>query len=630
MLRPVGGLLHMTKLMSRALFGASAIALSVLGAAPASAQNIDRIVAFGDSLADSGNALFFLLNSPAVPAGTKAQLAALYPTGRFSGGSNYIDELSQILDVPTLNYAVGGAQTGASNQFTGLPGFAVETGVFLSGATPPGTIFPANSGFQEGDLLALSIGINDGRAFWQTFPGGSIAQAQAAALVSAATATASLDLLVAAGAPTISYVALNAGLTPDVVFNPTLSALGNAFSTTFNSAFQTTLAGYAADGVVVHYLDGPAVLARIAADPGAYGITSLYCPVPTQTAPGCLVNADGYLFYADGIHPTSDGMRIIAQYVATQLTGPLTLQATSDLALDTAQQFGRTLSGRMNIAGTGDQALGLKAYIVGDMFGRRVDAGDNNDEFKIQGHGLTLGAEYGFGGGVVGVAGNISRPKAKFGNEAARTESEVMQIGAYAAMDFGGAFAQGYVGFGEDDHEIERQGVVEAMEADADGSHTIAGAKLGYLLPFGAVRIGPVAALDYAKARVDDYTEEGDSALTLNVSAIKARSLRGSIGAELRGAIDMSGMAVRPYGALVLEKELSDGDRSVSFAQTSAPGIVNNWDFDDRSKRAYGRLSAGLSAGVFGNVSADGALSMTFGKKDGNDASAHVGLKVGF
>jgi phospholipase/lecithinase/hemolysin/uncharacterized protein YhjY with autotransporter beta-barrel domain len=618
----------MTKLMSRALIGASAIALSALAASPASAQNVDRIVAFGDSLADSGNALYLLLNSPAVPPATKAQLAALYPTGRFSGGTNYIDTLSLILGVPTLNYAVGGAQTGPSNQFTGLPGFAVETGIFLSGATPPGTIFPANTGFQEGDLLALSIGVNDGRAFYQTNPGGTTAQAQAAAAISVATATASLDLLVAAGAPTISFVALNAGLTPDVLVNPALAALGNAFSTSFNAGFQTTLAGYAANGVMVHYLEGATVLANVAANPGAYGINALYCPAAPD--PTCILNADGYLFYADGIHPTSDGMRIIAQYVAAQLTAPLTLQAPSDIAIDTARQFGRTLSGRMNFASFSDADTGLSVFVVGDMFSRRVDARDENDAFKITGHGGTAGVEYGFGGGVVGLAANLSRPKAEFGNDAARTKSKSVQLGGYAAMGFGGGFAQGYVGYGQDDHDIRRTGVVEAMSADADGKHWIAGAKAGYLVPLGAARIGPVVALDYAKAEVDSYTEEGDEALTLNVGTTRARSLRGSLGAEVRGALDMGGLPLHPYGALVVEKELSDRGRSVSFAQTSAPGIVNRWDFADTDKSAYGRLSAGLSAGVVGNVSLDGALSMTFGKKQGNDGSAHVGLKVGF
>ena len=103
-----------------ALFAATA--LGALGATPASAQQVDRIVVFGDSLADTGNALYLLLNSPDVPPELKAQLQALYPTGRFSGGTNYIDTLSDLLYAPVLNYAVGGAQTGPFNQFAGLPG----------------------------------------------------------------------------------------------------------------------------------------------------------------------------------------------------------------------------------------------------------------------------------------------------------------------------------------------------------------------------------------------------------------------------------------------------------------------------------------------------------------------------
>jgi outer membrane autotransporter protein len=168
------------------------------------------------------------------------------------------------------------------------------------------------------------------------------------------------------------------------------------------------------------------------------------------------------------------------------------------------------------------------------------------------------------------------------------------------------------------------------MTADTDGSHWIAGARAGYLMPFGAVRVGPVAALEYARAKVDGYTEEGDDALTLNVGSTRARSLRGSIGAELRGDIDMGGSMLRPYGALVLEKELSGNRRAVTFAQTSAPGIVNEWDFNDVSKKAYGRFSAGLSAGLFNNVSVDGAVSMTLGQKHDEDTSAHLGLKLGF
>ena len=46
----------MISLMSRALIGASTIALAALGASPAAAQRVDRIVAVGDSYADDNKA----------------------------------------------------------------------------------------------------------------------------------------------------------------------------------------------------------------------------------------------------------------------------------------------------------------------------------------------------------------------------------------------------------------------------------------------------------------------------------------------------------------------------------------------------------------------------------------------
>ena len=77
------------------LFAASLLAASALTVAtPAHAQRVDQIVAFGDSYADDGN--FFELVGlvpPPLP----------YSTGRFSGGTNYIDTLGQLLDVPIDN-----------------------------------------------------------------------------------------------------------------------------------------------------------------------------------------------------------------------------------------------------------------------------------------------------------------------------------------------------------------------------------------------------------------------------------------------------------------------------------------------------------------------------------------------
>ena len=91
-----------------------------------------------------------------------------------------------------------------------------------------------------------------------------------------------------------------------------------AYSGAFNTAIQNTLAGYAADGVIVHYLNGTEVLARIAADPSDFGLTSAG-PCPAAQATNCVTNptfSNQYLFYVDALHLTSAGFAILGQYVA--------------------------------------------------------------------------------------------------------------------------------------------------------------------------------------------------------------------------------------------------------------------------------------------------------------------------
>jgi outer membrane lipase/esterase len=606
-------------LICSALLGASALAATSI-AAPASAQRVDNIVAFGDSYADDGN-LFQILGFNPAPQ--------VYPTGRFSGGTNYIDTLSSLLDVPVENFAIGGALTDNTNtNGPGLPGFITEWNAFLAGGGGP---FPTVSGtFDESDLVTFSIGGNDARFYQQN--GGTLVGAPTAAAVSAATAEAGLDALVAAGAHNISFLAGNTAILPEIAANPSAQAIRNAYSTTFNAAMQDVLAGYAADGVMVHYLDLTLVGEQITANPAAYGFTNTGACTP---APQCVTNsayANQFLFYVDALHLTSAGFRIVGEYIATQLQAPLTLGAPGELGLDTASQFGRTLSSRVDLGSPrdGDVSEGMKLFVVGDTFSHDVEVTAATDKFDIDGTGITLGATYGFGTGVVGIAGNYSRPRAKFIGDVSRTDSDTWQIGGFGGFAIAGAFAQAYLGYGWDDLDIRRQGVVENMRADTNGDHWLAGAKAGFLFPVGIMRAGPVVAIDYAKANVDDYTETGDPALTLNVDSTSAKSLVGGIGAELRGDFDTSGVSVRPYLSAMLEKELANGSRTLHFSQTSAPGIVNSWALGDRPDGLYGRISGGGSAQILNGVTLNTVLSTTVGRDNGNDVSGQLGLNVGF
>lgn len=608
---------------NRFFAGALLAATALTFAAPAAAQRVDRIVAFGDSYADDGN--FFQLVGINPVTGT----GGVYTTGRFSGGTNYIDTLAQLLAVPVDNFAIGGALTDNRNTNGPALGFVTEYNSFLGGGGP--AAFPRVSGtFDANDLLAVSIGGNDARFYQQT--GGTLAGASAAANASAGFATTGLNALVAAGARNISFLAGNTANLPEVATNPAAQAVRNLFSTTFNAAIQNTLAGYAANGVIVNYTDLTLIGNNVIANPGLYGLTSAGACNLGATCITDSAAANRFLFYVDNVHLTSAGFAIVAAYVDRQMTAPLTLQAPTDTALDTALQFGRTLTTRMDLGAPrdGDMPEGLAVYAVGDSVSRKLGATQRNDQFKVTTVGLTGGVEYGFGSGIVGVGLNVSRPKANFGNDKARDDVKSLQAGIYGGFGIAGGFVQGYASLGRDRHDLTRLGVVSELDASPKGKHMSAGLKAGYLMPMGGLRIGPVVALDHARARVNGYTENGDAALTLNVNEERFSALRGSIGAEMRGDFAGNGVQVRPFAAAAIEKDFSGEGRTFDYAQTSAPIIVNHYAVEDTSKRPYGRLSAGLSAAILSNVSLNATVAGTVRKRQGNETSAQLGLRAAF
>ena len=603
------------------LLGATAFA--AVSASPASAQRIERIVSFGDSYADTGNFLRLAGINPLTQTG------GIYTTGRFSGGTNYIDSLSTILGAPVFDFAIGGAQ--ARNQNGTLPtwGLPFEVDQFLN-VGPQSTIFPTIApAFGPRDLVAISIGGNDARQYEQIITaGGTPTFTVNDSILSART---QLDRLVAAGAPTISFLAGNTAQLPEIAGNVTAQGLRNTYSNTYNAALQTTLAGYANRGVMVHYLDLTKVLTQIQANGAAYGLQNgVVCPAtPASVLSGC----QGYLFYVDNLHLSSDGFRVVARYVARQLQAPLNLGSTSELALDGARQFGRTLNSRMDLGSPRDGEVieGVRLFVAGDHFSRSVDPSRVSDSFDIDGVGVTAGVEFGLGSnGLVGIAGNASRAKAKLDNLSSNSKASTRQLGAYAAFALGPLFVQGHAGLGQSDYDISRAAVVDRLSASPDGKHVLAGLKGGFLAPVGPFRLGPVIAVDYARASVDGYTESGDGALALNVGKQRYGALVGGAGVELRGDLDAGGSSLRPFASVMVEKDLKGDERTLVFSQTASPTIVNRWALGERDQGIYTRVGGGASASLGGRLQLDVAASTTLGKNDGNELSVNGGLRFGF
>ncbi|MDB5548689.1 MAG: outer rane autotransporter barrel domain [Tardiphaga sp.] len=632
----------MGKLANRRAVAGVTLSFAVAGAITASTAGLasaqtafTSIQAFGDSYVDNGN-LFRLTGQP---------FPAAYPTGRFSGGTNFVDTASQLLGIPQSNYAIGGATAGPTNVVgPGIPGFFQEwTGFVASGRS-----------IAPNDLVIINIGGNDARRYYQT--GGSLAGATAAATTSATQAIAGVNALVGVGARTIAFGIGDVSGLPEANGVPA-AAIGSAFSQSYNAQVQTALAAIARTGVRVEVVDIAAVGARVNANPAAFGLTFAgACPL------ACIGNPalqNQYQFYFDQVHLTSAGFAILGQYFVNRINAPLTIAPQADLAMTSVMGFASTLYGKLDqfreISGYGaGGAMNAYAAAPGALYTKapppRLAAynpwsfylqanGGVSDRsstatstgFNLDSIGGTIGTEYRVSAnGFIGAAFDYSNPKARLLNNAGTIDANAYQFGVYGSWVNANFFAQALATIGVQDYRNTRPGVIDAITSRPDGNSIVVGGKAGYLFNAGAVQLGPIGGLTYARVRLNGYTEAGDAALTLAVGTQTAEALVGSVGAQFRAPLLINGRVISPYINLTMEDDLIGTGRIIQYGATSAPLIVNNWSIANGSQRIYGRVSGGVLAPLSSTVALTANLSRTFARQGGDDFYGNGGLKISF
>jgi outer membrane lipase/esterase len=597
----------------------------------ANAQTVfTTIQAFGDSYADTGNLFKIVGPSP------------FYPTGRFSGGTNFVDTTSLLLGIPQANFAIGGAKTGTDNTVApGIPGFTQEWQGFVA----------SGKKISSSDLVELSIGGNDARQYYQT--GGTLAGVPAAATVSANQALAGINALVGVGARNLVFTTGDVSQLPEATGNPA-AAIGSAYSQAYNAQMQAALAAIARSGVRVELIDVALLGNLIKANPSRYGVANVgACPI------ACIGNPalqNQYLFYFDGIHLTSLGFTIMGEYIVNRLEAPLTLSAQADLGMNSAMGFASTLFGKLdNFRETSMVASAMNSYAAytkvpyvkapipapfnpwsfymmgnGAYSDRQATVASNG--FNLDSVGGTAGIEYRINNNAfIGGAFDYSNPKAKFFNNGGSTEANAYQFGAYGAWTNAHFFAQGLATFGWQNYRNVRPGVVDTITSNPDGTSFVVAGKVGYLFDAGKSQIGPIGGLTYARARVNGYTESGDPVLTLNVGQQTAETLIGSVGAQFRFPFMVSGRLINPYINLTADDDFIGNGRMIQFGATSAPLIVNSWMVPNAtSQQVYGRVAAGVVAPVSDKIALTANISQTFARQGGNDFYGNGGLKISF
>lgn len=337
---------------------------------------------------------------------------------------------------------------------------------------------------------------------------------------------------------------------------------------------------------------------------------------------------------------------------AVNLSGaPLTFAAQGDVAEISAMGFASTLFGRLDQfrafygyappvaypvkAPPYTKALPPAAYhpwsfymqANGGVSDRQATAA--SDGFHLDSVGGTIGAEYRINPNtIVGAAFDYSNLEAHLFNNAGTTEANSYQFGLYGGWTDRHFFAQGIATIGHQDYRDTRP---DAITSSPDGSTFVIGGKTGYLFDVGPTQLGPIGGLTYAHAQVNGYAESGDPALTFHVGQQTEEALIGSIGVQLRAPFMIHGQYFDPYVNLTAEDDFIGNGRLIQFNASSTPLIVNTWNIPNTASRnVYGRVTAGVVAPVWHNVSFTANVSRSFAREGGDDFYGTGGLKISF
>jgi phospholipase/lecithinase/hemolysin len=280
---------------------------------------LSRIVVFGDSLTDPGNA-FVLTHQVSMPP---YQLIPDFPYARgghhFSNGRTWVEQLARGLDMadstcPALgargrcsNYAVGGARARPGTLFDLSSQVAMFRSDFADFA-------------KDEALYVVHIGGNDLRdaiVALASDPSGATSMA----IIQGALGAIAANIVTLTAAGGREFLVVNA---PDLALAPAIrlqgplaQAAAQFVSVAFNDALASVLARLEAGlPVTIHRFDLFSLVNEAVATPAAFELTVVDT---TCITPGVIVHAEcsqpnRYLFW-DGIHPTRAAHAILARRV---------------------------------------------------------------------------------------------------------------------------------------------------------------------------------------------------------------------------------------------------------------------------------------------------------------------------
>jgi uncharacterized protein YhjY with autotransporter beta-barrel domain len=178
--------------------------------------------------------------------------------------------------------------------------------------------------------------------------------------------------------------------------------------------------------------------------------------------------------------------------------------------------------------------------------------------------------------------------------------------------------------------DMTRPGANDTVVGSTGVSSLGLAARAGYLLDVGKIRVGPIAAISFVRAKVDGYTEAGNDPTAMHVAGQSIDSLTGSAGVRFLAPFQLGGTLLVPYLNVTLEHQFGDGTASVTTSLTQAPGAPVSLSLPVFGARDYGKVEGGLTVELVPGASVSLNGASTFAREDGHDYRLSAGVSWRF
>ncbi|KAA5841424.1 autotransporter domain-containing protein [Pseudomonas chlororaphis] len=599
-------------------------------------------IVFGDSLSDAGQ-----FADPGGPAGATQRFTnrtgPIYLDG---SGEVYSANATQLLGAK-LGFSEDqlAASTSATRASEGLPdgnNWAVgryRTDQILDSIT---TTSIAGERSRPGYLVANHLRADPNALYYLTGGGNDFLQGRVTSLDQANAAAGrlvdSVQTLQQAGARYIMVWLLpDIGLTPAINGSP-LQGFTSQLSAQFNTELVRQLR--TVDAQVIP-LNIPVLLKESFANPAQFGLaTDQNLTATCFSGNGCTENArygihsatpdPSKLIYNDSVHPTEAGQRLIADYAYSLLAAPWEITLLPEMAQGTLRAHQDELRNQWQADWENWQGVGQWRAIVA-AGGQHQDFDSQRSGASADGNGfnLNIGGSYRLDEAWrVGVLAGAYRQKLEAGSNDSDYKLNTYLGTAFVQYQQNRWWADAAATAGHLDYDnLKRKFDLGANErgekGDTSGDILAFSARLGYDIAQQASspwHLSPFISADYARAKVDGYSEDGNDSTALTFDEQKRTSRRLGIG--LQGKYQIT-QQTQVFGEIAHEKEYEDDTQKLTMALNSLPD--NNYTLEGYTPQTnLNRLNLGVSH----KLTQDLALRASYNIRKDDDFTQQ-GINVG-